>query len=86
MTLHYAARIGVISATLNYITLGYTISNYTTNSTAQGGGGSFQIGNLWERLVAGNQKNGRANPRMDRQVVGASSYLFVLVSVHLCIG
>ena len=43
---------------------------YYDGSAAQGGGGSFRIGNLYRRAWLLWIANGRANPLMDRKVVG----------------
>ena len=58
---------------------------HEASSNAQGGGGSFKdrkpIGEVW--LLWG--MDGRANPLMDRKVVGVSGYLSVCLSVYLSI-
>ena len=63
---------------------------YNTNSTAQGGGGSFK-----DRKPIGEvgccDRDGRANPLVDPKVVGIclpvyrSVYLSIYLSVHLCL-
>ena len=56
---------------------------HEASSNAQGGGGSFKdrkpIGEVW--LLWG--MDGRANPLMDRKVVGVSGYLSVCLSICL---
>ena len=52
-----------------------------TSSTAQCGGGSFK--DTKSRGKAAGKQNGKANPPMDRQVVGAASYLYVYLSAPL---
>ena len=43
---------------------------YTTSSTAQGGGGSFKNRKPIGEVGCCESQMGRANPRMDRKVVG----------------
>ena len=50
--------------------------------TAQGGGGSFKDRKAIGEVRCWESNNGSANPPLDRQAIGTSSYPSVFVSVH----
>ena len=54
-----------------------------TSSTAEGGGGSFKDRKPIGEIGCGESLDGRANPLMDRKVVGVSGYLSICLSIYL---